>query len=119
MLGAFALVTALARFWSGEPPEALEMGLYGVLGLAVNTGAALLLLRHRHGDANVRAVWLYSRNDALGNIAVLIAAVAVVITNSKLPDIIAGVAIAFLFSHSAYGIVNQARRDKAALSLES
>ena len=116
LFGVIALVTALVRFFSGETPEAMQMGIYGILGLSVNLGAALLLLKYRHGDANVRAVWLYSRNDALGNIAVLAAAAAVAVTTSKIPDILAGTAIAFLFSHSAYEIGKRAVKERSSCS---
>lgn len=110
-LGLFVLGTAAWRLVRGEPPEPLAMGVYGVLGLAVNLGAALALLRHRHGDASVRAVWLYSRNDAIGNVAVLASAGAVALTASRWPDVLTAVAIALLFLHSAWGIVGAARRE--------
>lgn len=118
MLGVFALVTALSRFSTDTAPEAFQMGVYGVLGFAVNVGAALLLLRHRDGDANVRAIWLYSRNDALANVAILVAAAAVTVTNSNLPDIIAGSTIALLFAHSAYTIMSEAWHERTELRVE-
>lgn len=110
-LGLFALGSALWRAYSGTAPEPFGMGLYGVLGLSVNMGAALLLLKHRKGDASVRAVWLYSRNDAIGNVAVLVAAGLVALWSTRWPDVIVGVAIASLFLHSAFEIVRGARRE--------
>lgn len=103
-LGVGALWIAALRIWSDVVPEPIGMGVYGVLGLAVNLESALLLLRHRHGDSNVRAVWLYSRNDAIGNIAVLLAAGAVAVTQARWPDVVVGAIIAGLFLHSAYEI---------------
>ena len=110
-LGLFALGSAALRAFSGGVPEPLGMGVYGFLGLCVNVGAAVMLLKHRKGDANVRAVWLYSRNDAIGNLAVLAAAGLVVLTTSRWPDVVVGVGIAALFLHSAYEIIRGARRE--------
>lgn len=110
-LGLFALGSAVAKALGGLVPEPLGMGLYGVLGLAVNLGAALLLLKHRKGDASVRAVWLYSRNDAIGNVAVLVAAGLVAVTASRWPDAVVGFGIAALFLQSAWSIIRDARRE--------
>ena len=74
-------------------------------------GSALLLLKHRSGDANVRAVWLYSRNDAIGNIGVLCAAGLVALLGQRWPDVAVGVVIAGLFLHSAYSIIRQSRAE--------
>src|SRR3546814_15063101 len=61
----------------------LLMGLFGIVALVVNVVAALALIPHRTGDANVRAVWLFSRNDAIGNAAVVVAAGVVAWTASS------------------------------------
>lgn len=114
LLGVFALASAVARAIAGDPPEAMGMGAYGVAGFAVNVAAALLMLRHRNGDAGVRAVWLYSRNDALGNLAVVAAAGGVALAGSRWPDVAAGAAIAVLFLHSAWLIAKQARSELAS-----
>jgi len=58
-------------------PRAEIMGVIGVLALAANVASVLILVRYKDGDANVRSVWLCSRNDAIGNIAVMVAALAV------------------------------------------
>jgi Co/Zn/Cd efflux system component len=111
MLGLYALGSALMPVAGGMPPESFSMGIYGILGLIVNIGAALLLLRHRKGDASVRAVWLYSRNDALGNVAVLGAAVLVALSGTRWPDVGVGFLIALFFLHSAYEIIVASRRE--------
>jgi Co/Zn/Cd efflux system component len=116
-LSLFVLGGAFYRAFAGVMPEALGMGVYGALGLIVNLGSALLLIKHRNGDANVRAVWLYSRNDAIGNIGVLLAAGAVALLGRRWPDVAVGVAIAGLFLHSAYEIIRQSRRELAASQL--
>ena len=76
-LGLGVLATTAYRVLMQGVPEAELMGVLGLVALAVNVTAALVLLPHRSGDANMRAVWLFSRNDALGNLAVVIAAVLV------------------------------------------
>lgn len=111
MLGGFVLVAAFGRAFGASAPEPVSMGIYGVLGLIVNFGAVLLLVRHRKGDSSVRAVWLFSRNDAIGNIVVLIAAFVVSATASHWPDVVAGVIIAALFLHSAIEIMRAARAE--------
>ncbi len=108
-LGLYALGSSVSRAFSGEVPEVFGMGLYGILGLAVNLGAALMLLKHRKGDASVRAVWLYSRNDAIGNLAVMGAAGLVALTATRWPDVVVGLGIAGLFLHSSSEIIRDAR----------
>ena len=73
--------------------------------------AALVLIPHRKGDANVRAVWLFSRNDAIGNLAVVAAAALVAWTGTSWPDLVVAVVIAALFLHSSWSIVRDARAD--------
>lgn len=82
-------------------------GLITFLALA----AALVLLPHRTGDSNIRAVWLFSRNDAIGNAVVVAAAGLVAFTGTPWPDLVAAVLIAGLFLHSSWSIVRDARRD--------
>jgi Co/Zn/Cd efflux system component len=79
----------------------------------VNIAAAAVLMPHRKGDANVRAVWLFSRNDAIGNAAVVAAAALVWWTHSPWPDLIVAIVIAGLFLHSAWSIIRDATSDLA------
>ena len=73
---------------------------------------SLVLARFRHeGDATARAIWLFSRNDALANVAVIIAAGLVAWTGSGWPDLAVAGVIALLFLHSAYDIVRDATRE--------
>ena len=64
------------------------MGIISIMALATNVGSVLLLRSYKDGDANVRSVWLCSRNDAIGNIAVMAASLMVFVTSSALPDIV-------------------------------
>jgi cation diffusion facilitator family transporter len=102
---------AIYRAFEREAPEPIVMGTLGGIALGVNVVAALLLVPYRHGDASVRAVWLFSRNDALGNLAVVLAAGLVAWTGTPWPDIIAALIIAALFFSSALQIVRIARRE--------
>jgi cation diffusion facilitator family transporter len=97
-------------------PEPLIMGGIGFLALAANLVSAGLLYRFRDGDANVRSVWLCSRNDALGNIAVMGAAGLVWLTGSGWPDLAVAVVMAGLFFYSSVSIFRQARGELRAVA---
>jgi Co/Zn/Cd efflux system component len=85
------------------------MGLVALLALAANAGVALLLYAFRDGDANMRSVWLCSRNDAIGNLAVILAAAGVALTGSRWPDLLVAVALALLALSSGVSIMRHAR----------
>jgi cation diffusion facilitator family transporter len=109
LLGIVVIVMAVWRALNAIPPEAELMGGIGIAALAVNVVAALILARYREvGDAQARAIWLFSRNDALANIAVIIAAVCVFWFESAWLDLIVAGAIAILFIHSAAEIIRDA-----------
>jgi len=92
-------------------PRAEVMGAIGLLALAANVGSVLILLRYKDGDANVRSVWLCSRNDAIGNIAVMLAAAAVFATGTRWPDLIVAALMAALFLTSSLQILRQSLRE--------
>lgn len=111
MLGLGVLASTIYRFFLLGQPKAELMGLFGIVALVVNVAAALVLLPHRKGDSGVRAVWIFSRNDAIGNIAVVSAAVLVWLTGTPWPDLVVAFGIAALFVHGAWEIIVGARRD--------
>jgi Co/Zn/Cd efflux system component len=90
-------------------PEASTMGVVGALALVVNCAVALMLFAHREGDSNMRSVWLCTRNDALGNIAVLLAALGVFGTGAAWPDLAVAGIMATLAVTSAFHVLRQAR----------
>jgi len=96
-------------------PQAEVMGIVGFLALLANVASVLLLLRYRDGDANVRSVWLCSRNDALGNIAVMCAAAGVWVSGTAWPDLIVAGLMAGLFLWSSFQIVRQAMQERRHL----
>ena len=89
-------------------PQAEIMGMIGLLALAANMASVLLLMRYKDGDANVRSVWLCSRNDAIGNVAVMAASVAVWFTATAWPDLLVAIIMAGLFLRSSQLILVQA-----------
>ena len=111
VLGVGVLAATAYRVLVLNQPEAELMGLFGAVALAVNVAAAAVLLPHRTGDANVRAVWLFSRNDAVGNLAVVAAAGLVWWTGTPWPDLAVAVVVAGLFLQSAWSIVRDALGD--------
>ena len=87
------------------------MGGIGLLALSVNLTSVALLLRYREGDANIHSVWLCSRNDAIGNLAVIVAAAAVWGTGGPWPDLAVAAVMAGLFLHSSLQIIRRATAD--------
>jgi Co/Zn/Cd efflux system component len=116
-LGAVALSVlgfAAWRAWSGAAPSGEAISALGVFGALANLAAAALLVRYRDGDANVRSVWLCTRNDLIQCLAVAATGGIVWLTRSRWPDLIVGVFLAAVFLQSAVSIVRQAlaeRRD--------
>ena len=92
-------------------PRAEIMGAIGFLALAANVASVVILVRYKDGDANVRSVWLCSRNDAIGNVAVMLAALGVWATATKWPDLIVAAMMAGLFLWSSAQILTQAVRE--------
>ncbi len=118
-MGLFVFSLTAWRVYTGAAPEATVMSAVGVLALAANLISVLFLLRFREGDSNVRSVWLCSRNDAIGNVAVIVAAGLVWLTGTYWPDLIVAAGMAALFLHSATKIVLQAARELATVRIRS
>jgi len=111
LMGAWVLGSTLYHVFVTGLPRAEVMGAVGVLALAANAASVLLLMRYKDGDANVRSVWLCSRNDAIGNVVVMIAAVVVWLTDTRWPDLIVAAIMASLFLSSAWQIVRQSLQE--------
>ena len=109
--GVFVLGRAAWVAWHGGTPEALTMGSIGLLALIANVGVAALLYAYREGDANMRSVWLCSRNDAIGNLAVMLAALGVFGTGSAWPDLAVAAVMAGLAITGGYAVFKQARQE--------
>jgi cation diffusion facilitator family transporter len=106
--GLFVLGAALWSVWNGEAPQATTMGAVAIAALLANLGVAWLLYAFREGDANMRSVWLCSRNDAIGNVAVLLAALGVFGTGKAWPDLIVASFMGGLSLHGGWTVIKQA-----------
>jgi Co/Zn/Cd efflux system component len=107
-MGLWVLGSTVYQSFLPSVPQAEVMGLIGFLALLANSLSVLLLIRYRNGDANVRSAWLCSRNDAIGNIAVMLAGSGVWVTNSAWPDLVVASLMAGLFLWSAVQIIRLA-----------
>ena len=114
--GLWVIGYALYGLVVGANPEPQTMGLIGTLALLVNVAVALLLFRYRQGDANMRSVWICSRNDAIGNCAVLAAALGVFGTGQAWPDLLVAVIMAALAIWGSIEVFGQARGELARTS---
>lgn len=111
--GLYVLGAALWSLWQGGVPQHMTMGVVAVVALVANVVVAWMLYAFREGDANMRSVWLCSRNDAIGNLAVLLAAVGVFGTGSAWPDLLVASLMAGLALQGGWSVLRQARRELA------
>ena len=121
-MGAFGVFVLGRAAWSaaaGTVPEPATMGVIGALALAANVSVALMLYAWREGDANMRSVWLCSRNDAIGNVAVMAAALGVFGTGSAWPDLAVAVVMGALALTAAWSVVRQARHELRPTALHA
>lgn len=110
-LGVGVLASTACRVLVQKQPRADVIWLFGGIALVVNIAAALVLMPHRKGDANVRAVWLFSRNDAIGNALVVVAGMLIDWTQTSWPDLVVAAFLAGLFLKSAVAIIGRARAE--------
>ncbi len=109
--GVFVLARAAWDTVHGAAPDAVTMGAIGALALVANVGVAVMLYAYREGDANMRSVWLCSRNDAIGNLAVMLAALGVFGTGSRWPDLAVAAIMGSLALWSSVSVLRQSRRE--------
>ena len=108
LFGLWVIGSAVHNMVVQTVPSPAVMGAVGFLALAANLGVAVLLYRHRTGDSNRRSVWLCTRNDAIGNLAVMLAASGVFASGSAWPDLAVAVVMAALALSSSYRVIAQA-----------
>lgn len=109
-MGAYGLLVLARTAWaaaSGVPPEPMTMGGVALVALAANVGVAAMLYAWREGDANMRSVWLCSRNDAIGNVAVMVAALGVFGTGQGWPDLVVAAVMGGLALSAARSVIRQ------------
>lgn len=114
VMGAFGVLVLVRALWFGlgeHVPHAETMGVISILALAANGAVAAMLYAFRNGDANMRSVWLCTRNDMIGNLAVMLAALGVFGTQAGWPDIVVASIMACLGLSAARDIIRQARAE--------
>ena len=107
LLGCGVLIDVVRRLILGSMPEPQVIGVVGLLALAVNVVALLLLQKHREGEMHMRASWIFTKNDVIANLAVLAAGGLVALTGSRLPDLAVGFGIAMLVVHGGLTILRE------------
>jgi Co/Zn/Cd efflux system component len=111
MFGAWVIGSAVYRALTGSAPDPSMMGMIAFLALVVNVAVAFLLYRYRDGDSNKQSIWLCSRNDAIGNVAVMLAAAGVFASASRWPDLLVAGIIASLNISAALHVIRLARAE--------
>lgn len=119
ILGIGVVGQVIYRFITPTAPVAETMGWIAGLALAANLASAMLLLRHRNDDLNMRSTWICTRNDVISNIAVLVTAGLVALTQSKYPDLIVGLGIAGLILKSSYEILVESLAQLRTVEVQS
>lgn len=117
-MGVYGLAVIVGAVWvtfSGSVPEPVTMGGIAIMALIANVAVAILLYAFRDGDANMRSVWLCSRNDAIGNVAVIFAALGVFGTGSGWPDLVVAFVMGALALQAAKSVMTQARHELNSL----
>ena len=116
--GLYVLGAAVWSVWHGGVPQSMTMGMVALLALLANVVVAWMLYAFREGDANMRSVWLCSRNDAIGNVAVFMAALGVFGTGSAWPDLVVASLMAALALHGGWAVMRQARMELGQSKLQ-
>ncbi|NJL03218.1 MAG: cation transporter [Spirulinaceae cyanobacterium SM2_1_0] len=112
-LASLVLLDVIRKFISGSRPEsALMMGI-GFIALTANVLCLWLLAKHRHGEVHMRASWIFSKNDVIANLSVIGAGLLVNVFQSRLPDLVIGLAIAILVLRGGIQILRAARGEQA------
>ncbi len=111
IFGIYVIGSVITGLLNSKIPEAHVMGLVGFLALLTNVSVALMLFKYRDGDSNMQSVWLCTRNDAIGNIAVMLAALGVFVTDSKLPDLLVASIMGILGITAATRVIKKARSE--------
>lgn len=109
--GLFVICKAIWAFMGNAIPEAFIMGWVGLLALIANVSVAILLFAYRNGDANMRSVWLCTRNDAIGNFAIMLAAFGVFGTGNAWPDLCVALIMGALALSASYIVIQHSRQE--------
>ena len=119
LFGLWVIATVIWHILQGTLPSAFTMGAVGVTALLANAASFALLWAHRAGDANMRSAWICTRNDVLGNIAVLLAAAGVFGTGAGWPDFVVAIIMAGLAIQGAVIVLRQSLSELRAVRTAS
>jgi cation diffusion facilitator family transporter len=124
--GVFQIVLALGvmadvvrRFIFGSEPESILMMGFGLLALFANVWCLILIAKHRHGEIHMRASWIFSKNDVIANVGVILGGLLVYLLDSHLPDLLIGFAIALIVIRGGIAIIKDAANEKAQIDTEA
>jgi len=116
--GVFQIILALGvltdvirRFFLGSEPESMLMIAFGLLALVANLWCLSVIAKHRHGEIHMRASWIFSKNDVIANLGVVLGGVLVYLLDSHLPDLLIGCAIAVIIIRGGLAIINDASNE--------
>lgn len=112
VLGATVAIDIIRRLILGSDPESLLMIIIGSIALIANTICLMLISKHKDGEVHMRASWIFSKNDVIANLGIIIGGCLVYFLNSRLPDIIIGIAITFIVIRGGILIVKDAAKEK-------
>lgn len=115
MLGLMVLMDVLRRFIVGSEPDSLFMMLVGLAALVANMVCLMLIARHRDGEVHMRASWIFSKNDVIANLGIIVAGVLVYLFGSRLPDLLIGAAVSVLVIRGGLHIIQDARAEYGRL----
>lgn len=121
--GIFQIILALGvaieilrRIYFGSDPEPLFMIVISFIALAANVICLLLIAKHRKGEVHMRASWIFSKNDVIANIGVILSGFLVILLGSRWPDIMIGTIIVLIVLRGGILIINDARREIRSLN---
>jgi Co/Zn/Cd efflux system component len=112
IVGASVAVDIIRRLIFGSDPESILMITTGIIALIANTICLMLISKHKEGEVHMRASWIFSKNDVIANLGIIIGGCLVYFLNSRLPDIIIGIAITFIVIRGGIFIVKDAAKEK-------
>ena len=115
-LGLLVLADIVRRFVYGSEPISMLMMIMGLVALIANVICLVLISKHRDGEVHMRASWIFSKNDVIANVGVILAGVLVATTDSRIPDLVIGIIVAVVIIRGGILILSDARKENAANS---
>ena len=115
ILGVLVLADIVRRFMFGSEPESFLMVVIGIAALIANVVCLILISKHKEGEVHMRASWIFSKNDVIANLGIILGGVLVYLLDTRYPDLIIGVIISLIVIRGGIGIIKDASSEKKAL----